>query len=67
MGLLDLMGKLGLPTKLENGHDLGCGCAVCRAIMARKTEESRARYEAHEAPQSILEIIANERRKRGAH
>ena len=58
MSILKILGAMGLPTKLPNGHDLGCLCNECHALRAARQEAIGERIRAGKEPESMFEMLA---------
>jgi len=65
VSILKILEAMGLPTKTPTGHDLGCTCDECHAQRAARKEAIGERIRAGKEPGSLVEMLAQRRRKMG--
>jgi len=65
MSILKILEAMGLPTKTPTGHDLGCTCDECHAQRAARQEQIGERIRAGKKPETLMEMLAQRRRKKG--
>jgi len=66
-GIKSLLESLGFQTTLENGHDIGCSCEACQELRTARLAALKVRSQNGEKPETLIEMIALEVRKRKGH
>jgi len=66
-GIKSLLESLGFQTTMENGHSIGCACAVCQELREARLAALKVRSQNGEKPETFIEILALEIKKRRSH